>query len=158
MVRRNHNRMDYQQSFEALIAAYNEDSHNIEAFFEQLLSLTQELAHEEQRHIRENLTEAELAVFDIFTRPNLHLTPEEARQVKQVARNLLRTLEREKLVLDWRKRQQTRASVKITIEDALYASLPERYPSELYDQKRNDLYRHIYERYADAEHSIYAAG
>ncbi|MCD6344318.1 MAG: type I restriction endonuclease subunit R [Anaerolineae bacterium] len=158
MVRRNSSRMDYQQSFEALVAAYNEDSRNIEAFFEQLLALTQELAHEEQRHIRENLTEAELAVFDILTRLDLHLTPEEARQVKQVSRVLLRTLEREKLVLDWRKRQQTRASVKMTIEDALYSGLPERYPPELYAQKRDDLYRHIYERYADAEHNIYAAG
>jgi len=36
------------------------------------------------------------------------------------------------------------AEVKMTIEDALYAGLPERYPHELYDQQRDDLYRHIY--------------
>jgi len=42
--------------------------------------------------------------------------------------------------------------------DALYAGLPERYPPELYDQKWDDLYRHIYERYADAEYNIYTAG
>ena len=29
---------------------------------------------------------------------------------------------------------------------------------ELYDQKRDDLYRRIYERYANAEHNIYVAG
>ena len=28
-------------------------------------------------------------------------------------------------------------------EDALCAGLPERYPPELYDQQRDDLYRHI---------------
>ena len=73
-------------------------------------------------------------------------------------RDLLHTLEREKLVLDWCKRQQPRASVKMTIEDALYEGLPVRYTGELCDQKRDDLYQHVYERYVDAEHSIYAAG
>lgn len=134
------------------------DSRNLEAFFAQLLALARQLEQEEQRHVRENLTEAELAVFDILTRPDLHRTPAETRPVKPVARDLLKTLEREQLVLDWRKRQPARAAVRVAIEDALYAGLPERYTGELCDQKRDDLYQPIYERYADAEHNLYAAG
>jgi type I restriction enzyme R subunit len=46
---------------------------------------------------------AKLAIFDILTRPDMHLTGEEEEQVKKVARDLLKTLAKEKLVLDWRK-------------------------------------------------------
>ena len=48
---------------------------------------------------------AKLAIFDILTRPDMHLTGEEEEQVKKVARDLLKTLAKEKLVLDWRKWQ-----------------------------------------------------
>jgi len=50
-------------------------------------------------------------VFDLLTKPEIDLSEHEKTQVKQVARELLQTLKRERLVLDWRKRQQTRAQV-----------------------------------------------
>ncbi len=158
LVQRNPTRLDYQRTFEALITAYNENAYNVETFYAQLLVLAQELRREAQRHVRESLSEAELTVYDILTRPDLALTPKETRQVKQVARDLLQTLEREKLVLDWRKRQQDRAAVRMTIEELLYQGLPERFTPELCEQKRDDLYQHIYEQYADADHNIYATG
>jgi len=40
----------------------------------------------------------------------------EEREVKEVAKQLLETLKREKLVLDWKKRQATRAAVRYAIE------------------------------------------
>lgn len=45
-------------------------------------------------------------LFDVLTRPDVRLSEEEARQVEQVARDLLEKLKREKLVLDWRKRSR----------------------------------------------------
>jgi hypothetical protein len=48
-----------------------------------------------------------------------------------VAHDLLETLKREKLVLDWRKRQQTRADVLLTIEHVLDDGLPRLYPRKL---------------------------
>ena len=50
---------------------------------------------------------------------------------REAARRLLATLKREKLVLDWRKRQQSRAQVQVTIEEVLDGGLPE----ELYTRK-----------------------
>jgi type I restriction enzyme R subunit len=157
MLRRNQSRIDYQDEFQRLIDEYNQGSFNVETFFEQLVDFAQRLSEEDQRHIREELTEEELALFDILTRPEMHLTEEEERQVKQVAHDLLTTLTKEKLVLDWQKRQQSRAAVRLAIEDILYDRLPERYTEDLCDQKRDDVYHHVYTNYWGAGQSVYAA-
>ena len=83
------------------------------------MRIAQELSEEEQRSISEGLSEEELATFDLLTRPEMSLTNKEKEGVKKVSRDLLRTLKREKLVLDWRKRQQAQASVRVTVEEEL---------------------------------------
>jgi type I restriction enzyme R subunit len=158
MVRRNRRRINYQEEYQRLIDAYNAGSANVETFFYALVDLAQQLNAEEQRHVRENLSEEELALFDILTRPGPELSAAEQKAVKQIARDMLDTLKREKLVLDWRKRQQYRAAVRLMIGDILYARLPERYNAELCDQKRDDVYVHIYDSYGGAGQSIYATG
>ncbi len=54
-----------------------------------------------------------------MTRPEPKLKRGEREIVKRIARNLLRILKEEKLVLDWRKSQRTRAAVRVAIEEAL---------------------------------------
>ncbi|MGC9468197.1 MAG: type I restriction enzyme endonuclease domain-containing protein, partial [Anaerolineae bacterium] len=156
MVRRNRTRADYRAEYQRLIDAYNTGSANVEEHFSNLLEFAKQLKEEEKRHIRENLTEEELAVFDILTQPPLNLTEAERKQVKAIARDLLATLKREKLVLDWQKRQQYQASVRLTIANMLYDRLPERYTAELCDRKRDDLYQHIYDSYQTATENVYA--
>lgn len=68
------------------------------------------------------------------------------RDVKRVARQLLDTLKREKIVLDWQKKQQTRAAVKLSISEIL-DKLPEVYTKEIYDNKCNQVYQYVYDRY-----------
>jgi hypothetical protein len=51
--------------------------------FRELLALSRSLSDEEQRHVREQLTEEELTVFDLLTRPGPDLTPEEREEVKK---------------------------------------------------------------------------
>lgn len=63
-------------------------------------------------------------------------------------------LKQEKLVLDWRKRQQSKAEVKVTIEEIL-DQLPENYSNEVYQRKCEEVYQHVYESYSGAGHSIY---
>ena len=43
----------------------------------------------EQRHVREHLSEEELTVFDLLTRPGPDLSPAERDEVRKVARHLL---------------------------------------------------------------------
>jgi type I restriction enzyme R subunit len=154
-VRLNRSRINYQDEFQQLIDEYNQGSSNVETFFRDLLDLTRRLDEEAQRHIAENLSEEELAIFDVLTRPDLHLNAEETRQVKHVARDLLAKLKREKLVLDWRRRQQARADVRLTIEELL-DRLPACYTRPLYQEKCREVYTHVYDAYYGGGQSLYA--
>ena len=155
MVRLNRSRMDYLETFQRMIDEYNIGARNVDEFFEQLVEFAQQLEQEDRRAIAENLSEEELAVFDLITRPDPGLTAAEKRQVKQVARDLLNTLKAEKLVLDWRKHQATRAAVEVTVRDWLWR-LPKRYPDGLCQQKAALVYQHIYDNYQSAAQNIYA--
>jgi type I restriction enzyme R subunit len=59
------------------------------------------------------------------------------------------TLKNEKLVTDWKKKQQTRAGVKLTIEKTLDL-LPEIYSTEIYNQKCDMVYKYVYDMEAMA--------
>ncbi len=155
LVRLNRTRMDYLAEFQQMIDAYNAGSLNAETFFQQLTTFAQTLDHEEHRAIGEQLSEEELAIFDLLTKPIIDLSDAERTQVKQAARTLLATLKREKLVLDWRKRQQSRAEVRVTIEKILDQTLPSRYDSTLFNQKSAAVFQHVYDAYYGAGRSVY---
>ena len=73
-----------------------------------------------------------------------------------MVRQLLETLKREKLVLDWRKRQTSRAAVKQAIGTVLDDGLPEVYDEAMYNQKCELTYLHVFESYRGAGASIYS--
>ena len=157
MIRFNKTRMDYQEKFEQMIAEYNAGSTDAALVQEKLQAFIEELNAEEQRTIAEQLSEEELTVFDLLTQPALdehELTDEERDEVKAVSQKLLATLKREKLVLDWRKRQQSRAAVRLAVEEIL-DELPECYTPQIYTQKCEAVYHHIYESYFGEDDSIY---
>lgn len=147
MVQVNRTRMNYLEKFQKMIDDYNSGSRNQEIFFRELIKFHEELTIEEKRKLAENLTDEELVIFDLLTKPELELTNQERQDVKDVAKELLETLKQDKLVLDWRKRQQSKAQVEITIKDIL-DKLPRRYTLEIYDQKCQEVYQHIYESYS----------
>jgi type I restriction enzyme, R subunit len=157
MVGQNRTRLDFLEMFQRLIDDYNTGAVDVEAIFERLVTFVIELDQEELRTIAENLTEEELAIFDLLTRPDIDLTPQERDLVKKVAQELLRTLKHEKLVLDWRKHQQTRAEVEHTIKLLLDRELPDEYTADLYEAKCSAIYQHIFEAYHSADNSIYVA-
>ena len=155
MVRLNKTRADYQERLQRLIDEYNSGSLNLETYFENLLALVQDLAEEDRRTISEGLTEEELALFDILTRPEIPLAEKEKDEVKRVSRNLLETLKKGKLVLDWRKRQQARASVRVAIETGL-DKLPESFTDRMYWSKVETVYQHVYDSYYGSGKSLYS--
>jgi type I restriction enzyme R subunit len=154
MVKLNRSRMDYQERLQRMIDDYNAGSLNIDEFFKQLVEFAQSLNEEDKRGIAEGLSEEELAVFDLLTKPEMKLTEKEKRQVKKVSRDLLGTLKREKLVLDWRKHQQSRAAVRVAIEEFL-DQLPDTYTTDIFQQKCELVYQHVYESYYGAGRSLY---
>ena len=156
MVRLNKSRIDYLEKFLKMIDEYNAGSVNVEAFFQKLVEFSQQLNDEEQRAVREKLSEEELALFDLLTKPDIRLTKRQEIEVKTIAQELLAKLKQEKLVLDWRKRQRTQAAVRLCIEEVLDA-LPESYTDDQYEQKCELAYHHIYESYFGPGKSIYSA-
>ena len=88
---------------------------DVERLFEELTAFTRTLDDEEKRHLKEDLDEDELAVFDILTRPEPKLTKAEELEVKKIARQLLEKLKREKFILDWRLKENAKADVRETI-------------------------------------------
>jgi type I restriction enzyme R subunit len=69
MVLLNRTRADYLERFQELIDGYNAGSRNIEEIFAELLALSNILTEEQTRHVRENLSEEELTIFDIPDAP-----------------------------------------------------------------------------------------
>jgi len=134
MIRFNHTRADFRRKFEELSRA---------------------LTEEQQRHVRENLSDAELTVFDLLTRPGPDLTTEETDAVKKVARLLLGRLQ-QVLVLDWRKRQSSRAQVEDTIKGLLDENLPRAYSPEIYRSKCEAIFQHVFESYRGEGESIFS--
>ena len=147
MVEFNKTRLNYFEKYQKMIEEYNSGSRNVDWFFTELLGFAKELNEEEKRAIAQKLTEEELAIFDLLTKPNINLSKQEEKEVKEIAQELLATLKQEKLVIDWRKRQQTRASVEVAIKDVL-DRLPQSYSDELYELKCDEVYQHIYDSYA----------
>jgi type I restriction enzyme R subunit len=143
MIQLNHTRADFAEQFEELIASYNAGSRSIEDLFEELLKLGRSLSEEEERHVRENMTEEELVIFDILTRPAPELSPDERAEVKKVARELLARL-KGMLVLNWRQKAAARSRLKLAIEDTLDTGLPRAYTPEIYREKCLAVFEHVF--------------
>jgi len=154
LVRLNPARVDLVERFEKLVADYNAGSINTETFFQELLVFGKTLTEEEGRALSEGLTEEQLAIFDLLMRPAPELSEAERTQVKNVAEELLTLLKRNKIVLDWRKEQSTRAAVRVAVEETL-DRLPETFTRQLYAQKCDAVYQHVFDSYWDDGHSKY---
>ncbi len=146
----NPSRADFLERFEKLIDKYNAASLNIEQFFAELIKFTQELSEEDKRAMREELSEEELALFDILTKPEPELTNQERAEVKKVCKALLETLKAEKLVLDWWNKPSARGAVEQAIKKVFDDGLPEVYDEALYDTKCQAAFNHIYTIYGQA--------
>jgi len=153
MVRLNNTRIDYQEKLQKLIDDYNSGSINQEQFFEELIHFSNNLVEEDRRKLVEGLTEEELALFDKLKKSKL--SEKEKTQLKNVSKDLLHKLQPGKLVLDWRKKQQARAAVKLEIEKELDSELPESYTRDEYNEKCVVVFQHFYDNYYGDGKSIF---
>ena len=150
LIQLNRTRADFGAKFEELIESYNSGSRNIEELFEELVKLSRSLSEEQERHVREHMTEEELVIFDLLTRPAPDLSGEERAEVKKVARDLLERI-KALLVLNWRQKSTARSQVRLAIEDVLDGGLPPAFEENLYKQKCSVLFEHVFESYPEGE-------
>ena len=153
-VRKNPTRRDLAERFRQLIDEYNAGTHNLEEFLRRLRAISDELTDEEQRAVKEGMSEGELAIYDLLTKPDPDLTRAQAIEVKSAAKKLLDHIA-DKLVLDWKRKQQTRSAVRVVVLDVLNDELPDVYGPELFDRKVNAVFEHIYASYHNNATSVY---
>ena len=126
MLAQNPARMDYHKRYEQIIAEYNRDKDqaSIELTFAQLLDLEKSLDEEQRRAARENLSEEELALFDLLHKANLSKANRE--KVKNASIGLLANLQNLIAGIDhFTEKTQTQAEVKTSIRDFLHLELPD---------------------------------
>jgi type I restriction enzyme R subunit len=154
MAAQNPTRLHLVEKLENLVDAYNASTIDTKKFFEDLKAFIAEMEEEQRRAAREQLSEEELAIFDLLTKPEPKLTKAQEVQVKKVARDLLQKLRDNELVFQWRQRQQTRAAVHSAIRFQLN-ELPEQpYPQELWDVKVEITWQFVFSHYPGPEATV----
>jgi type I restriction enzyme, R subunit len=156
MVERNQTRLSYLDKFNEMVEDYNAGAIGVDEIFSELLKIVDEIQVEEQRHLKEGLTEEELAVFDLLTRPKKTLSDRERIAIKDTVKTLLATLKTEKLKLDWRNSDVDRATVRVAIEDILDPVWGDMgLDDDVYAGKVADVYNHFNYAYRDGQNHIY---
>ena len=153
-VRKNPTVVHLAERLRQLIADYNAGTLNAEEYLRRLAQLHGSLDEHQRRVVEEELTEAELAIFDLLTKPAPELTDGELRKVRAAAQRLLTHIE-ETLVLDWKKKEESKAALRVAIRRVLDDELPEAYGREIFDEKRQAIYEHIYASFGNEGESVY---
>ncbi|MDP4199898.1 MAG: DUF3387 domain-containing protein [Bacteroidota bacterium] len=156
MIAENSARMGFLEKFQQMLDDYDTRAHNMEETFDALKDFMQNLDAEGKRARRGGLSEEEMTIFDLLTKPEMELSEKEAKEVKLVAKELLGKLKGQQLVLDWKKKQATSSAVRKTIEEVL-DQLPRTCTSPVWQKKCEQVYLHIYESYQGEGRSIYTA-
>ena len=141
MLQQNATRTDFAQRLQQIIDAYNSGGSSTENSYEELIKFTEDLRAEEERHIREGLTEDELELFDLLKKDKM--TQEETQNVRLAAKSLLHRLLEEHpkvLVQDWYKDTQTQKMVRSAVEQVLDSNLPESYDRVLFREKCDNVF------------------
>ncbi|SFD85789.1 type I restriction endonuclease subunit R [Nitrosomonas sp. Nm166] len=141
MLQQNATRTDFVQRLQQIIDTYNAGGSSAENYYEDLMKFTEDLRAEDERHIREGLTEDELELFDLLKKDKM--TQDETQKVKLAAKSLLHRLLQEHpkvLVQDWYKDTQTQRVVRSTVEQVLDRDLPQSYDRVLFREKCDNIF------------------
>lgn len=144
MLRRNITRTKFAERFRNIIDEYNAGGSQNDDFYEKLLKLMEEFREEEERHIKEELSETELELFDLLRKEQL--TADEEKRVKLAAKELYNTLtgkRNELFVVGWQNDPQPKERVKGEIVSILNKFLPESYDREIFLKKSTLIFEHI---------------
>jgi type I restriction enzyme, R subunit len=164
MLQVNPKRTGLMEKLDRAIARYNEGSANVAVdpqlingdekitrlaelqndYADELVDIVEDVQQEEERHIREGVSEQTLAVFDLLT-SGVELDEEQRSQVKEIAQRIYIKLQHIFIVPDWQNKGKGNilSQAYIIIEDALL-NLPQQiYAQDLYKQKCDDIFLHI---------------
>ena len=149
-LRNNPRRADCYEQYQRIIDKRNreQDRVTIEAKFEALMKLSEELPDEEQRFVREGFTnEWQPSVFDMLYKNDL--VKGEIEQISRLSCQLVDKIQKRlSQMVRWTEKPKTRSDVKTLIRDELYQSLPMSHPDESILAYRDESYEFFYSRAA----------
>ena len=149
MMAANPSRINFYEKYQQIIHDYNQEQNRvtIEKTFEELMKLSDQLSEEERRFVREGFDDDEqLSMFDVLLKDDL--TKEDIKKLKNVAVELLNKIKQLLETMDHPfDKQETKASLIITIRDLLWAELPQSYSDESINYYRDKVYNYVSQRY-----------
>lgn len=149
MMTANPSRINFYEKYQEIIRNYNAEQNraSIEKTFEDLMRLTEELSEEEKRYIREGFeNDEQLSLYDVLCKDDL--SKEDIKKLKNVAKDLLAKIKSMLKTMDHPfDKQETKASIVITIRDLLWQELPESYSDESITYYRDAVFNYISQRY-----------
>jgi len=146
MIGQNITRIDFAQRLQDIIDTYNAGGSTTENYYDDLMNFAKEMREEDERHVREGLTEDELELFDLLKKDKM--TREETKKVKLAAKSLFHRLLEEHpkvLVQDWYKDGQTQRIVRSAVEKVLDEKLPASYDRVLFRKKCDNVFELIFD-------------
>ena len=152
MLAQNPSRINFYEKYQQIIHDYNQEQNRItiEKTFEELMKLSHDLTEEEKRYIREGFENNEqLSMYDVLMKDDL--SKEDIKKLKVVAKELLEKIKEQLATMDHPfDKQETKASIIITIRDILWKELPESYSDESINYYRDAVYNYISQHYGGA--------
>ena len=141
MLQQNITRADFAQKLQEIIDTYNSGGSTVENYYDELTKIAGRLKDEDERHIREGLSEDELELYDLLKKEKM--TKEEEQKVKLAAKALLHRLLEERpkvLIRDWYKDSRTKIIVRFAVEEILNDKLPESYSRAIFKKKCDKIF------------------
>lgn len=141
MLQQNRTRSDFAQRLQQIIDTYNSGGSSTENYFDDLMKFAQSIKEEDERHVREGLTDDELELFDLLKKDKM--SQEETQKVKLAAKSLLHRLLEEYpkvLVQDWYKDSQSKKVVRAAVEKVLDQNLPASFDRVLFKEKCDNVF------------------
>jgi type I restriction enzyme R subunit len=144
MLKRNVTRICFSERFRNIIDAYNAGGSENDTFYEKILKFMEELKEEEERHIKEELAEEELELFDLLRKDKL--TEKDENRVKIAAKELYHNLAARKdelFIVGWHNDPQPKERVRAAIVNCLNTALPDCYDRNIFALKTDIVCQHI---------------
>jgi type I restriction enzyme R subunit len=149
MLAQNPSRVNFYERYQKIIHDYNTEQNRtkIEKTFEDLMKLSHGLTEEEKRYIREGFeNDEQLSMYDVLMKDDL--SKEDIKKLKVVAKELLEKIKGLLATMDHPfDKQETRASIIITIRDILWKELPESYSEDNINYYRDAVYSYVSQHY-----------
>ncbi|MCM8760058.1 MAG: type I restriction endonuclease subunit R, partial [Candidatus Omnitrophica bacterium] len=134
------------EKLQELIEKYNVKLLTTAEIIEKLIEIAKEVKKDENEGLNLNLTEDELAFYDMLAEEKGIF--ENEQQIKTVAKEVIKQLGYYVKIVDWNKKETIKAKIRTAVKDILLKIVNERVEYERIDEIASKVYEHVELLYA----------